>query len=466
MKCAGTVARTAKVLDVEPSGLIYGFWACSSGVILAAAMMSATSLKTRDRYVNEILSLLDTAKDGEQSTVVRAEALCEDCRERTGAGGVALYSNSEASMKKMLQAGESAEVTGPGVVRDLLMQSVNTGSGAEAVQGGRFLMSLPVSSNDGAALLLFWDDEQRPNDFQRSLLDITTRLLSLLMPGLEGQSEITRLNDQVVDLKSNQKDKMENLAEEMGEEHHLASVGRLAAGVAHELNTPLGAVLTMVGSLLRKEEDPNKQKRLTIVNDAVVKCKDIINKLLVYSRSPIQTETGLTFSRFVRADTDLNSVISGIAEMMAEELKNDSIALEMNLAELPPFRANGSQWSHVFTNLMANARDVLKENGTKNARITVSSMVRQHKVVVTVCDNGPGVPESHRHKIFEPFFTTKEVGRGTGLGLAICREIIRKHKGDITIGEAPSGGAMFEITIDPKLEPEAPTKYIPKEQYP
>ena len=429
-------------------------------------MMSATSLKTRDRYVNEILSLLDTAKDGEQSTVVRAEAICEDCRERTGAGGVALYSNSDASMKKMLQAGESAEVTGPGVVRDLLMQSVNTGTSAEAVQGGRFLMSLPVSSSDGAALLLFWDDEQRPNDFQRSLLDITTRLLSLLMPGLEGQSEVARLNDQVVDLKSNQKDKMDHLAEELGEEHHLASVGRLAAGVAHELNTPLGAVLTMVGSLLRKEEDANKQKRLTIVKDAVVKCKDIINKLLVYSRSPIQTETGLTFSRFVRADTDLNAVISGIGEMMAEELKNDSIALEMKLDELPPFRANGSQWSHVFTNLMANARDVLKENDTKNPRITVSSTVRQDKVVVTICDNGPGVPDSHRHKIFEPFFTTKEVGRGTGLGLAICREIIRKHKGDITVGDAPGGGAMFEITIDPKAEPEAPTKYVPKEQYP
>lgn len=222
----------------------------------------------------------------------------------------------------------------------------------------------------------------------------------------------------------------------------------------------------MVGSLLRKEEDPNKQKRLTIVKDAVVKCKDIINKLLVYSRSPIQTETGLTFSRFVRADTDLNAVISGIGEMMAEELKNDSIELTMDLAELPPFRANGSQWSHVFTNLMANARDVLKENSTKNPRISVSSAVKDHKIVVTICDNGPGVPESHRHKIFEPFFTTKEVGRGTGLGLAICREIIRKHKGDIVIGDAPGGGAKFEITLDPKTEPEAPTKYIPKEQYP
>lgn len=446
--------------------MVYLFWACSSTALLAAAVVSTNSLKSRDRYVAEVLALLDTAKDGDQSVETRAEALCQECREKVAAGGVALYTNSENTIKKMLQAGESAEVTGPGVVRDLLMQAINSGNPAEAVQGGRFLLSLPVSSRGGGALLLFWEDEQRPDEIQRSLLDVTTRLLSFMIPGLESQGELSKLSDQVRDLKANQQTEMRDLAAELGEEHHLASVGRLAAGVAHELNTPLGAVLTMVGSLLRKEEDPNKSKRLTIVKDAVEKCKEIINKLLVYSRSPVQTETGLTFSRFVRADTDLNAVISGIGEMMTEELKNDNIELVMKLDELPPFRANGSQWSHVFTNLIANARDVLKEHKPASPRITVTSGMRDGKVLATVADNGPGVPESHRAKIFEPFFTTKEVGRGTGLGLAICREIIRKHKGDITIKEAPGGGALFEITIDPKAEPEPAVASLPKEQYP
>jgi signal transduction histidine kinase len=446
--------------------VVYAFWACSSGFILAAAVISATSLKSRDRYVSEILALLDTAKDGESSAEARAEAVCQECREKIGAGGVSLYTNSESSMKKLLQSGESAEVTGPGVVRDLLMQAINSGTAAEAVQGGRFLLSLPVSSPDGAALLLFWEDEQRPDEMQRSLLEITVRLLSFLLPGLENHGEISRLNDQVRELKANAQTERRDMAAELGEEHHLASVGRLAAGVAHELNTPLGAVLTMVGSLLRKEEDPNKSKRLQIVKDAVEKCKDIITKLMVYSRSPVQTETGLTFSRFVRSDTDLNAVISGIGEMMSEELKGDAIELVTNLDDLPPFRANGSQWSHVFTNLIANARDVLREHKPPNPRITVSSTYQDGKVLVSVADNGPGVPESHRAKIFEPFFTTKEVGRGTGLGLAICREIIRKHKGDIVIKEAPGGGALFEITIDPKAEPEGAAPHLPKEQYP
>lgn len=446
--------------------MIYGFWACSTGVVLAAAAMSANSLKSRDRYVSEILALLDTAKDGESSVESRAEAICQECREKSGAGGVALYSNSESQIKKLLQSGESAEVTGPGVVRDLLMQAVNSGTSAEAMQGGRFLISLPVSSSEGAALLLFWEDEQRPDEMQRSLLEVTVRLLSLLLPGLEKQREISTLETQVRDLQANAQTEMQDLAAELGEEHHLASVGRLAAGVAHELNTPLGAVLTMVGSLLRKEDDPNKSKRLTIVKDAVEKCKDIITKLMVYSRSPVQTETGLTFSRFVRADTDLNAVISGIGEMMSEELKSDDIELVTNLQELPPFRANGSQWSHVFTNLIANARDVLKEHRPASPRITVSTVVKDGKVLATVADNGPGVPESHRAKVFEPFFTTKDVGRGTGLGLAICREIIRKHKGDIVIKDAPGGGALFEITIDPQAEPEPTLPKLPKEQYP
>ncbi len=464
---AGTDLTVGQRRGVEPNGLVYGFWACSTGVILAAALLSANSLKKRDRYLSEVLSLLDTAKDGEGSVESRAEAICQECRERTGAGGVALYSSAEKSIKKLLQAGDSAEVTGPGVVRDLLMQAINSGTPAEAMQGGRFLLSMPVASTHGSALLLFWEDEQRPDPVGRALLEITCRMLSLLLPGLENQGDLVRLQERVRELEAEAQNEIKTLTEELGEEHHLASVGRLAAGVAHELNTPLGAVLTMVGSLLRKEEDPNKQKRLTIVKDAVVKCKDIITKLMVYSRSPIQTETGLTFSRFVRADMDLNSVINGIGEMMSEELKADGIEWVTNFEELPPFRANGSQWSHVFTNLIANARDVLRDTKTTSPRITVTTGKSNGKILVGVADNGPGVPDSHRAKIFEPFFTTKEVGRGTGLGLAICREIVRKHKGDIVIKDAPGGGALFEITIDPAaVEAEPAPSTLPKEQYP
>lgn len=452
---------------VNADGLIYGFWACSSGIILAAALLAWSSLRARDSYIQDMHGLIDAGRDPDQSLDARAKELCRECQERTNAGGLALYANTESGLKKLLQAGDSAEVTGPGVVRDLLLQTMNTGNSSEAVQGGRFLLSLPVPNRDGSALLLFWEDEERPDEVRKSLLDLTARLFAYVIPGLQGDIRLMKLEDEVQELKSNARAEIQEIEQEMGEEHHLASVGRLAAGVAHELNTPLGAVLTMVGSLLRKEDDANKRKRLSIVKDAVEKCKDIINKLLVYSRSPVQTEKGLTFSRFVRADTNLNSVISGIGEMMSEELKADSIDLKLELGELPPLRANGSQWSHVFTNLIANARDALKENQVSEPKIVVKSRMEGKKILVTVQDNGPGVPDAHKAKVFEPFFTTKDVGHGTGLGLAICREIVRKHKGDLVIKAAEDGGALFEITLDPEvLEQEPAAATLPKEQYP
>ncbi len=453
---------------MEANALIYAFWACSSGVILAAAFVATTALKSRDKYIKDILSLLEGTGVGEGGLLAQAEDLCREYQERTKAGGIALYLSSGSGPKKLLQSGESAEVTGPGVVRDLLLQAINTDEPGEAVQGGRFLLSYPIPSQDGAALLLFWEKEHRPDEKERNLLQVTCRLLSLVVAGLRAETTQNELQAEVLDLRSKARAEVSEMEAEMGEEHHLASVGRLAAGVAHELNTPLGAVLTMVSSLLRKEEDPNKKKRLSIVNDAVVKCRDIINKLLVYSRSPVQTEKGLTFSRFVRTDTDLNSIVSGVAEMMEEELSSHGISLKCQLDDnLPAFRANGTQWSHVITNLIANARDILLETQTPNPVIKVTTKTSGTKIKASVEDNGPGVPEAHRGKIFEPFFTTKEVGRGTGLGLAICSEIVRKHKGEIAIKTGSKGGALFEITLEPDLTPpEIPAAPLPKEQYP
>lgn len=455
--------QSAKGQSVEASNLVFGFWAIASGVILSAAAVSAAALKRQSGYLAQVLDLIEAGKDGDEAIEERIDRICHKCKEQTQAAGVALYVGSETDTKKILQAGNSAEVTGPGVVRDLLMQAMSSGTSAEAVQGGRFLISIPVASAERAALLLFWEREERPDDTRRTLLEVTARLLSLLLPGLQRLDELGSLRKKVEELEALPK---AGTPSETGEEFHLASVGRLAAGVAHELNTPLGAVLTMVGSLLRKEEDANKAKRLTIIKDAVEKCRDIITKLMVYSRSPIQTETGLTFSRFVRTNTDLNAIIRGIGDMMTEELKKDGIEISLSLGDLPAFRANGSQWSHVFTNLIANARDALKEHKVEHPQIAITTKVDGEQILITVDDNGPGVPESHRSKIFEPFFTTKEVGRGTGLGLAIVREIVRKHEGDIVVATAPSGGASFQVRVNPNLGHKAPASALPKEQYP
>ena len=152
---------------VNADGLIYGFWACSSGLILAGALLAWSSLRARDRYIQELLGLIDSAREPDQDLHARAKELCNECQDRTNAGGLALYANTSSGLRKLVQSGDSAEVTGPGVVRDLLLQTMNSGAHSEAVQGGRFLLSLPVPSGEGAALLLFWEDEERPDESQR-----------------------------------------------------------------------------------------------------------------------------------------------------------------------------------------------------------------------------------------------------------------------------------------------------------
>ena len=176
---------------------------------------------------------------------------------------------------------------------------------------------------------------------------------------------------------------------------------------------------------------------------------------------------------------DLRETLADLTHLL-NRLVGEKISLTLiHDPVLKPIRADKRQLEQVLMNLVVNARDAMSNGG--EIRIETGSqrldapLARDRAVVppgeyvtVRVSDEGCGIPSDKLQKVFEPFFTTKEVGRGTGLGLAICREIVRKHKGDMVVKEAPGGGALFEITLDPEaLEEEAtmPPK-LPKEQYP
>jgi len=234
---------------------------------------------------------------------------------------------------------------------------------------------------------------------------------------------------------------------EMIEESKLAAVGRLAAGVAHELNTPLGAVLTMVGSLTRTIQEKDVLRRLEIMREGVDKCKSIIEKLLVFSRGPVENEDGLTFSRFVRAPMEMNRIVREAVDLLEEQMREDGVKVVTDLGNIPPIRANSTQWGQVLTNLIANARDAMKAAGTENPTITVRTSAEGKHLVVTVSDNGPGIPQNLVGRIFDPFFTTKDIGKGTGLGLAIVREIVKKHDGNIDLQTSEGAGATFVIKV-------------------
>ncbi|MBI3927439.1 MAG: HAMP domain-containing histidine kinase [Armatimonadetes bacterium] len=431
--------------------LVYLVWLLATGLAVGTAWLCYWYLRKRDAYLDRVLKILQAAPRFEDFES-QARALCEACNLEIAAAGTTLYlqpGGEEGGFRRAAQVGQSAEETGPGVVRDLLDQAWKTGNVAESSYAHRHMLAVPVwaGHTGGGALLLVWDEEKKPRLEQRALVEIVSHIASLIAPRFGEEGALARARMEYENLQARAEAEIQTLQAEVAEEAHLASVGRLAAGVAHELNTPLGAVLAMVSSLSRKEEDPSKAKRFTIILDAIDKAKSIIEKLLVYSRRPVETEQGLTFSRFVRAETDMNKVIENTVELLKENLSLDGVSIELDLQELPNFRANSTQWSHVFNNLLTNARDAMKKAGTATPHIKIMSRSENSKIHLEISDNGPGIPQDIRARIFEPFFTTKDVGHGTGLGLAICKEVVRKHGGNIKVGDAPDGGAQFLIDI-------------------
>jgi signal transduction histidine kinase len=423
----------------SPTLLLYPVWAISTGLSLVAAWVGYAGLRQRSRMLSNFESILQSVTESADFPE-QARRLCQVCGNQFEAVGCSLYlcPEKDGNFQRIAEVGRSSDEIGPGLIRDLIAQALEIKRACESNYAGHWLLSLPLLLPGGAAgvLLLAWENQRGESSRERRLMQVSRALASLILPRPQDQGALARAQQELT-----------SLQEEMAEESHLASVGRLAAGVAHELNTPLAAVLTMVSSLQKLETDQNRTKRLRIMREAVEKCRDIIQKLLIYSRDPVETEQGLTFSRFVRTDSDLNSVIRDTAELLSDMLMQDNVKVVLDLRELPPTRINSNQFGQVFSNLLINARDALKAANVKDPQVDIRTRVELDKICIEVADNGMGITDDIRKKIFQPFFTTKEIGRGTGLGLAICSEIVRKHHGNISVANGPTGGALFLIQV-------------------
>lgn len=343
-----------------------------------------------------------------------------------------------------------AKATIPGEVpSEIVSRAWTTGDFQEWSSGGLRWVVQPVSprQDGGGALVIRLGDERRPDADLLCMAAIPAAVIALR---LGHDRELSRTRRELDDVRA-----------EMIEESKLAAVGRLAAGVAHELNNPLGAVLTMVGSLTRGTRDPDTGRRLTIIRDGVEKCKTIIDKLLVFSRGPVETEEGLTFSRFVRAPMELNRAVQDAAELLSESLAEEGIKVVTQMGDIPPIRANSTQWGQVITNLFVNARDAFRSHPIDGPTITVRTLVDGTQILLEVQDNGPGIPASVVGRIFDPFFTTKDIGKGTGLGLAIVREIVKKHDGTIDVQTKEGEGTTFRIRVPVGALSRAPVATTP-----
>jgi len=227
-----------------------------------------------------------------------------------------------------------------------------------------------------------------------------------------------------------QRDRME---EQLTQTEKLTSLGLLAAGVAHEVNTPLAVISNYIQMLAKQM--PEGDPRHTII-DKIVKqtfrASEIVNNLLNFSR----TGPGEL------ADVDLNRVVEETLSLVAHPLKASQIQVVKQLTEgIPAVRGSANKLQQVFLNLFLNARDAMPSGGM----LEVRSAAHNGSVEVEVVDTGNGITREHIHKIFDPFFTTKTSGRGTGLGLSVSYGIIKEHAGKIDVRSTPGRGTSFHV---------------------
>src|SRR6266478_3310566 len=236
------------------------------------------------------------------------------------------------------------------------------------------------------------------------------------------------------------------LEDQLQQREKLSSIGLLAAGVAHEVNTPLTGVSSYTQMLLNMlpENDP-KHALLLKVHRQADRATEIVNNLLNFSRTGSAAEFN---------GIDIHRVLDDTLQLLEPQLRRSQIEIIREYSDnLPQVYGNSVKLQQVFTNLILNARDSIA-NG--NGRITLATRNGDDDglVSVEVGDNGVGIAPGDVAKIYDPFFTTKGVGRGTGLGLAVTYGIVQEHSGHISVASTPGLGTTFRITL-PTNDPRA-----------
>ena len=225
----------------------------------------------------------------------------------------------------------------------------------------------------------------------------------------------------------------ERMEEQMSQTEKLTSLGLLAAGVAHEVNTPLAVISNYLQMLAKQmpEGDP-RQSIIEKIVKQTFRASEIVNNLLNFSR------TGAAEA----IDIDVNRVVEETLSLVAHPLKTSQIRVVKELGEtLPAVRGSANKLQQVFLNLFLNARDAMPGGGM----LEVRTAAHNGSVEIEIADTGGGIAREHIHRIFDPFFTTKASGRGTGLGLSVSYGIIKEHSGKIDVRSTPGKGTSFHV---------------------
>ncbi|MGK9368994.1 [Fe-Fe] hydrogenase large subunit C-terminal domain-containing protein [Melioribacter sp. Ez-97] len=228
--------------------------------------------------------------------------------------------------------------------------------------------------------------------------------------------------------------------EQLANAEKLASIGQLAAGVAHELNNPLGSILIYASMLKKKIEriggDKQNIEDLKLIIEETERCKNIVSNLLNFARQ----------GRLCLDEIEIKSIIDSIFKLIKIRAEFSDINLNIDdRAGGVKIQGDRDQLKQAFMNIIINACEAMENS--KNKILSVIINESDNKIKVVIRDTGCGIKPEYINKIFTPFFTTKKMGKGTGLGLAITYGIIKMHRGDITVKSKPDEGSEFEITL-------------------
>lgn len=233
-------------------------------------------------------------------------------------------------------------------------------------------------------------------------------------------------------------ERQEQMVGEMIQMEKMAAVGRLASGVAHEINNPLSAILGFTQLLLRTHSEPELKGDLEKIDSEAKRIRTIVRDLLGFSR----------VSRNAASSLLLPQVVADTLPLIQHELRDRKAEIVTDFEADPPLvLGDHNQLKQVFINLMINALQAMDREKAARIILRAGSDRQAGWAWVEVEDNGPGIAPEIQGKIFEPFFTTKDAGKGTGLGLYVVMGIVTRHKGRIEVRSKPGEGAVFRVSL-------------------
>ncbi|WP_066636643.1 GAF domain-containing sensor histidine kinase [Desulfolucanica intricata] len=300
---------------------------------------------------------------------------------------------------------------------------------------------------------LLWDKEEKCEDclleqvvstgqaaYYQKQLDSGAILDVFCYPILNERNELYAIIQHIKDVTEKEKMKAQ-----LVQSAKLAAIGEMAAGVAHEINNPMTVIIGNAQLLLRDlgEQDEAAKEVLHDIVNCGLRCKKIIQNLLAFSRQ----------DQYPFSSIDINEVAERALSLTRYQINSNNINIEVEKEPtIPPVIANMHQLEQVIINFLLNARDALESNGEKEKIIKIFTGIRsdvqgKRWVLISVLDNGPGIPPDIIPKIFNPFFTSKETTKGTGLGLSVSLGIAQAHKGTIEVDSEVGRGSKFTLVL-------------------